>query len=1337
VLSRSSQSIGVTGTALSVGMHGMGGIGKSVLATMLARDKEVQATFPDGVFWITLGQEPTLTLRQLDFARMLGDGSLIFQDVQQGKVHLSQLLGDRNCFLILDDVWKVDHLAAFNVLGEQSQLLFTTRDSSIVKALGAIEHQVNLLNNNEALELLANCSGQCKEILPNEAIEIVKECGNLPLALSMVGAIAKDRSNRWDNLLYKLRNADLDKIRHHFPDYPYPDLLKAIQVSVDFLEPEVKICYLDFAVFPEDVAIPEATLRTFWEPEGLDKYDTQDVIDMLVERSLARRDEAGNLTLHALQYDYVRKQITDLPLLHNKLLDAYANYCSEGWHTYPADDGYFFEHLAHHLKEAGRRDELFMLARDSKFAEIQQKVLVNEPSVLLKTVQTALKAAIEIDNLPAIAEFLLRHAHQLTEITEPESPLQVLRSGNVTRALKLVELYSSVDLYVILALLIAWELKEVRKEDAQILLKKLQSRLSSIELPNFLANKKIMTWQGDLAAYALAQVFEIDIAGCTILSQRLLGGSGSRYWAIFEQALCKRGLFSEAIKLGKQQHDLRCLIGIAELQAQTASLEEVQTTYCEIFDLLRSLGNPPYWLSWVAHSAEVLLKMGNNNLARHVFTYLVKTVNEIQEFDDRVKALLNIVHYQIESGVIDQSFLEDALATLQEVNVSEVIHPSIKSKFLGEMARLSIKSGDDAQAKNYLNQALEIAQIITEEEVKQVTLKDLVATQASCGLTESALKTARMIANHTYQIQAFSYILDSQIKENNFKAALKTVEQDHWDKSHSLLKVSQAQAEAQQIEEAIKTAEQIPTDWERDAAWISIVKAQEQALLKSGYDEQMANEIFKTIEQKIKGYREQAQALMTIAGIQLEQMDFAAAIQTLERIKQSGDRASAEKLLAIAYARADNFDEAFAIVKKIENSQIHIEALEAIAKIQRQIDRTDDARKTYAEMLTASPKSNVFSLKAVALMNIANTQAEGEQKQNAANILQWAAEDVEAVGDLFIKSQLLAFLAEKWAQVGELKTSEQGFKQAGELAERADPETKEMLNSPQVITTIAISKARVGGFNADLEKVEQIPFLPLKAEIYLAIANVQKKTGDIALQQKLKRLLADAYENFESSPLFEFSDPVQIFCKLAIAQLAIGDTSEAKDNLTQLYNNYAKDETNRKVKSEQLASIAIAFTQLSDIDAAVAMLNEIEAPKWRIEVLWKIAYAQFKQNQIGAVKQSLQLATDAYQKIPDESQRAESIGNLAKIQALAGEYCQAICSVESALDQHVTLLPELADIFVDLGKVEYLKQLIIPCSYHLESAYEMCQSLAQLYPEQALAIAGIIRNSPWHQVGNK
>jgi WD40 repeat protein len=155
----------------------------------------------------------------------------------------------------------------------------------------------------------------------------------------------------------------LDKIQRDFPNYPYHDLLKAIQVSIDELKPDDQARYLDFAVFPEDTPIPEAVLQTFWEPQGLDKYDAQDLLYFLVDRSLVRQDEDGNLSLHDLQFDYVKKQSVDLIALHDRLLNAYRTKCLNGWAEGP-NDGYFFQHLAYHLDKAGCEDELRSLLLD-------------------------------------------------------------------------------------------------------------------------------------------------------------------------------------------------------------------------------------------------------------------------------------------------------------------------------------------------------------------------------------------------------------------------------------------------------------------------------------------------------------------------------------------------------------------------------------------------------------------------------------------------------------------------------------------------------------------------------------------------------------------------------------------------------------------------------------------------------------------------------------------------------------------------------------------------------------------------------------------------------------
>ncbi|MCT7969452.1 NB-ARC domain-containing protein [Laspinema sp. D1] len=389
LLGDENQKLVMTGVSRHVGVQGMGGIGKSVLAAAVGQDEDVRRRFPDGVVWVTLGQTPDILTRQIDIAGYLLGNRPYFEDTQQGKAQLRQLLADKACLLIVDDVWQMHHAAAFDVLGSHCQLLLTTRDAELITGLGAQGHQVELLSESQALGLLAQWAGEHLETLPPEAAEVARECGYLPLAVAISGAMVFGQgAKRWQNVLHKLQTADLEKLHQQFPDYPHDDLLKAIQVSVDALEPPlappcqgggIRGRYLDFAIFPEDTPIPEAVLVGFWAREGLTEYDVQDVVDTLVQRSLAFRDPQGRITLHDLQFDYVRKQVGEIALRQERFLNSYRQRYPQGFHTVE-DDGYFFRHfITHHLQH--RPEEIRQLLLD--FRWLQAKLEATDVKTLL------------------------------------------------------------------------------------------------------------------------------------------------------------------------------------------------------------------------------------------------------------------------------------------------------------------------------------------------------------------------------------------------------------------------------------------------------------------------------------------------------------------------------------------------------------------------------------------------------------------------------------------------------------------------------------------------------------------------------------------------------------------------------------------------------------------------------------------------------------------------------------------------------------------------------------------------------------------------------------------
>lgn len=297
-------------------LHGMPGCGKSSMAAALARSCPVRRRFPGGVFWFPLGQE-----RERPELAALRAG-------QAGGPVL----------VVLDDVWRKGQVEPLLKLSTaRDRLLLTTRHAGLATALGAQSRLLDVLDDEAALELLARWSETPAERLDAVAVEVARECGNLPLSLAMVGALVGAGASTWSGVLAQLR---------------------AMQVSVDALSADERERYLALAVFPEDRPFPATALAPLWGWHDPEDPHIGRQAAQFVGRSLLRRDAAGLFSLHDLHHDYLRAVAGDtLPQLHGRLLDAYRRRCGADWFDLPADD-YMPDRLAYHLAAAGRLDEL-------------------------------------------------------------------------------------------------------------------------------------------------------------------------------------------------------------------------------------------------------------------------------------------------------------------------------------------------------------------------------------------------------------------------------------------------------------------------------------------------------------------------------------------------------------------------------------------------------------------------------------------------------------------------------------------------------------------------------------------------------------------------------------------------------------------------------------------------------------------------------------------------------------------------------------------------------------------------------------------------------------------
>ncbi len=371
-------------------IDGMGGIGKSTLGTMLGYtdyqplsmsiDPKAKfvfwEAFSDGIIWIKLGDKAvdlSLVTAQSNLIEILKQQehfSLYTQtfsaenSINNNKALLRKLFENKKCLLILDDVWHLEQIDAFDILNNKSKLLITTRISGIF--LGSIDkYPLGELNNKESLELLAHWAEVDFSALDKDAKEIThKWCENLPFGIKLCGGLFKYRKNfgfTWSDLLKALTDCNLTALSHR--ELKIDSFIKVSLNMLEIQDKQLAELYHQLIVFPPDKQIPFETIVTFWQhsyPE-LQNYLIKGWISELANRGLLKivNIQSQTIELHNFSYVYLAGSLSkeQRQQLHKKLLISYRKDSSQPWHSVK-NDGYYYENIAYHLYEAGYVDEL-------------------------------------------------------------------------------------------------------------------------------------------------------------------------------------------------------------------------------------------------------------------------------------------------------------------------------------------------------------------------------------------------------------------------------------------------------------------------------------------------------------------------------------------------------------------------------------------------------------------------------------------------------------------------------------------------------------------------------------------------------------------------------------------------------------------------------------------------------------------------------------------------------------------------------------------------------------------------------------------------------------------
>nr|XP_048323944.1 disease resistance protein At4g27190-like isoform X3 [Ziziphus jujuba var. spinosa] len=253
-----------------IGLYGMGGVGKTMLAKEVARQAVEEKLFTQAIV-VTVSQNPKYEDIQQQIAEKLRlqlDEKSLTARADRLRSRLRQ---EKMILIIVDDVWKridLDEDVGISFGGDQKQckILLTSRFYNALKNDVRNENtfEVGKLSESESMDLFnktATDDSDGKPEFPDLATQIVKECAGLPLAITVVASALKKEPNChvWKNALDELRRARPDNI-----EGMHDKVYSSVKLSYNFLpSEEAKSLLLLCSLFPEDENIDTGDLLKY------------------------------------------------------------------------------------------------------------------------------------------------------------------------------------------------------------------------------------------------------------------------------------------------------------------------------------------------------------------------------------------------------------------------------------------------------------------------------------------------------------------------------------------------------------------------------------------------------------------------------------------------------------------------------------------------------------------------------------------------------------------------------------------------------------------------------------------------------------------------------------------------------------------------------------------------------------------------------------------------------------------------------------------------------------------------------------------------------------------
>ncbi|XP_039156004.1 TMV resistance protein N-like [Eucalyptus grandis] len=296
-----------------IGIHGMGGIGKTTLAKVVFN--KLCFGFDDAFFLNDIREATQHGLINLQKKLLSGFcGSRIVEhikDIGDGMQLMKKVFRTKKVLIVLDNLDKKEQLEKLvgksNWFNSGSRIIITTRDKGILMTQmessskedlsqpeGILDYEVHGMGFDQALQLFSKHTfGSDSPMEDYVALSkaIVDKVDRLPLAVEVIGSLLYccsstlephfDKRNLWKDTLKKLDRG------------PFKDVRDILMISYEGLENEQKEVFLDIACFftNEEKTYP----IIMWDNCN---YNPHIAIPILLQRSLIKIGDDNKFWMH-------------------------------------------------------------------------------------------------------------------------------------------------------------------------------------------------------------------------------------------------------------------------------------------------------------------------------------------------------------------------------------------------------------------------------------------------------------------------------------------------------------------------------------------------------------------------------------------------------------------------------------------------------------------------------------------------------------------------------------------------------------------------------------------------------------------------------------------------------------------------------------------------------------------------------------------------------------------------------------------------------------------------------------------------------------------------------